>query len=58
MSAMFPMTLAICVLEDVSKHRDILTLEFLAILEIPTILPRFQRILRLLLVRRNLVVLL
>ena len=50
------MILAICVVEDVSKHLDILILEFRAIWEHPPILPECTRMLHQLLVHHNLVI--
>ena len=52
-----PMSLAICVVEDISKRLDILTLEFWPIWWYPPILPEYRQILYHLLVRHNLVIL-
>ena len=56
-SSIVPMILAICVVEDVSKHLNTLIWEFRAILEHLQILPECQQILHQLLVHHHLVIL-
>ena len=56
-SSLFLMILDIRVVEDVSKHLDIPSLEFRAIWEHPPILPESWQILHQLLVHHNLVIL-